>query len=257
MSDADAITSQRLEALRDFAIMDTPPEQTYDDLTYLASCICRTPISLISLLDQKRQWFKSSQGLDATETPIEQAFCAHAVQRSGIFEVQDATKDERFAANPLVTGVPHIRFYAGVPLVSQKEIPLGTLCVIDHSPRTLDEEQRQALRALARQVIVQLELRRAKARLEVIIEEKQAALGELRALKGVIPICSYCKRIRDDQEYWHQLEQYLQLYGDMKFSHGICPECYPKVLTSENLRLDPLTGRLVHDSEDCDHGSSA
>ncbi|MFT5129939.1 MAG: GAF domain-containing protein [Rhodothermales bacterium] len=227
---SDTVTSQRIEALRDFAVMDSPPEQTYDDLTFLASSICDTPISLISLLDEKRQWFKSRHGVDACETPIEQAFCLHAIQRSGIFEVKDATQDSRFAANPLVTGEPGIRFYAGVPLTTERGIPLGTLCVIDRCPRVLNDEQRRAMSALARQVMVQLELRRSKLRLEATVTEKQAALDELEALQGIIPICSYCKRIRDDDELWHQLEKYLSTYGQMKFFHGTCPECYPKVL---------------------------
>lgn len=227
----DTITSQRVEELRDYEIMDTPPESTYD-LTFLASCICDTQISLVSLLDHKRQWFKSRQGLDAVETPIEQAFCAHAIQRSGVFEVSDATLDSRFTDNPLVTGSPHIRFYAGVPLVTPRGVPLGTLCVIDRSPRALSEDQKNALSALGRQVIAQMELRRAKLRLEKTIEEREAALNEVQVLKGIIPICCYCKRIRDDQEYWHQLENYMADHGQLQFSHGICPECYPKARVS-------------------------
>lgn len=215
--------------------MDTPPERTYDDLTLLASRVCDTPISLISLLDRKRQWFKSRHGIDATETPIEQAFCAHAIKRTGIFEVSDATRDERFAKNPLVTGEPHIRFYAGVTLQTERGVAVGTLCVVDRSPRALDDEQREALSALARQVMSQLELRRTNLRLEKAVVEREQARSELQALKGVIPICCYCKKIRDDKRSWHQLEAYLAQHVHLEFSHGICPSCYPSVLEESGI----------------------
>lgn len=156
--------AQRLETLRGYDVLDTPPESAFDDLTLLAAQICQVPIAVITLVDENRQWFKSIIGLNATETPREFAFCAHAILYSDkVLEVRDAQIDPRFADNPLVTADPHIRFYAGAPLVAPDGLALGTLCVIDYVPRVLSAEQQTALRALSRTVIAQLELRRTLA----------------------------------------------------------------------------------------------
>src|SRR6185436_11166287 len=145
---------QRLEALRRYEILDTMAEQAYDDLTLLAAHIAQTPMAVISLIDRDRQWFKSKVGVAGTETPRELAFCAHAILTPDTpLLVTDATREDRFSDNDLVTGPPHIRFYFGVPLVTADEYALGTLCAIDSTPRVLSENQIQALTALSRQVI--------------------------------------------------------------------------------------------------------
>lgn len=151
--------TQRIEALRQYAILDTLPEQALDDLTALAAEICQTPIALISLVAEQRQWFKAKIGVDVSETPRDISFCGHGVQQRDLFVVPAATRDQRFADNPLVTGEPHIRFYAGVPLINSDGFALGMLCVNDRVPRTLTQAQEQALRVLGRQVMTHFELR--------------------------------------------------------------------------------------------------
>lgn len=150
---------ERLAALIELDILDTLEEQAYDDLTHLASQFCDTPIALVSLIDVNRQWFKSHYGLDARETPRDFAFCAHAINNDDVFIIEDADKDERFHDNPLVTDAPLVKFYAGTPLILDNNLRVGTLCVIDHHPRTLTEKQKQSLQALGRQVVTQLQLR--------------------------------------------------------------------------------------------------
>src|SRR5215510_13202632 len=151
--------TQRLAALRAYKILDTRPEERFDDLTKLAALICRVPISLISLIDKDRQWFKSKFGLGLEETPRAHAFCTHAIMQPEMFVVPDATQDERFAHNPLVTGDLHIRFYAGAPLAARDGHLLGTLCVIDREPHTLTDSQKEALKILGKLVIANIELR--------------------------------------------------------------------------------------------------
>lgn len=172
----------RAQALREYAILDTLEEQSYNDITMLASFICHAPIALISLVDQDRQWFKSRVGLQTAETPREHAFCAHAIlEPQDVLVINDATLDPRFVDNPLVVGDPHIRFYAGAPLVTPAGDALGTICVIDRAPRKLAKNKVKALLALSRQVVTQLELRRVAAELN---SQSHAILAYQRQLEA-------------------------------------------------------------------------
>ena len=183
----------RLAALRRYRILDTEPERAFDDLAHLASYICATPIALISLVDADRQWFKARHGTDLIQTSRAVSFCSHAIEQHGLFIVHDAWEDERFRDNPLVTGGPGVRFYAGAPLLTREGDALGTLCVIDSVPRTLTAPQREALDALRRQVEAQLELRRNLHELKVALAARDQAEAEVITLSGLIPYCSMCQ----------------------------------------------------------------
>lgn len=153
--------AERISTLRGLAVLDTPPETDFDDIVRIASEVCGAPISLVTLVDTERQWFKAKIGMEgASETPREVAFCAHAIMGRDLMVVPDATEDARFADNPFVLAKDGIRFYAGAPLITSEGAALGTLCVVDHSPHRLNLDQMRALRALARQVTELLELRR-------------------------------------------------------------------------------------------------
>jgi anti-sigma regulatory factor (Ser/Thr protein kinase) len=197
----------RLDALRRYRILDTDPERAFDDLTLLASQICGTPIALISLIDANRQWFKSRVGVTMTETARSVAFCAQTIEHRDIFVVPDALEDARFQENPFVRNEPHIRFYAGAPLVTPEGHALGTLCVLDKVARTLSESQTWALDALRRQAQAQLELRRnltdlerslaerdrAEAEQTALLRELRESLDHVNTLSGLIPFCSTCE----------------------------------------------------------------
>ncbi len=170
--------SERLRALRNYDILDTLPEREYQDIVQMAALICGTPIALISLIDAERQWFKAKVGLEAAETSRQSAFCAHALLEPDVlFIVPDARRDPRFADNPLVTAAPNINFYAGAPLKTVDGHVLGTLCVVDQKPRRLDASQQEALFALSRQVMTQLDMRLKLAELQ----RAQAQLREVAA----------------------------------------------------------------------------
>jgi GAF domain-containing protein len=155
----------RLEALRQYEVLDTESEEIFDDITRLAAYTCQTPIAVISFVDRDRQWFKARLGLDARETSRDCAFCAHAILQDMPMVVPDALADDRFCDNPLVASEPHIRLYAGAPLITPEGFKLGTLCIIDRSPRTLTAEQIDILNLLSRQVMALLDLRREKTAL--------------------------------------------------------------------------------------------
>ncbi|QJD67973.1 diguanylate cyclase [Xanthomonas campestris pv. badrii] len=159
---------ERLAALHEYQLLDTPPEPGYDAFTATAAATCRTPMALISLVDTQRQWFKSRVGMQPSETPRTLSFCAHAIlQPDQLMEVTDTHLDPRFVDNALVTGEPQIRFYAGAPLLTSDGIALGTLCVLDRAPRRLSGAERDALRSLARQVVDTIQLRRAAKLVEL------------------------------------------------------------------------------------------
>ncbi|MGI4790175.1 MAG: PAS domain S-box protein [Janthinobacterium lividum] len=186
LKDEDA----RLSALREYRILDTAPEDAYDDVTRLAAFACGTPIAAISFIDAHRQWFKSTLNLRATEMPREVAFCAYTILRSDILIIQDTQEDLRFSDNPLVTGDPHICFYAGMPLISDEGYALGSLCVMDYVPRRLMSDQETALRALARLVTRQLETRRRAA-------AQERLLGEANRAQEILALST--RRLREAQ----------------------------------------------------------
>jgi PAS domain S-box-containing protein len=389
---------ERLAALREMRLLDTPPEQAFDDIAQLAAEICGTPISLVSLVDEHRQWFKAKVGIAAVETSRDASFCAHAILQPGeLFMVPDAQRDPRFHLNQLVVGEPYIGFYAGMPLTTSGGHSLGTLCVIDRRPRELTAAQMDSLRRLARQLGAHLELSRLSQRLAVaedqmqswagdvartnlqlhsemqererignelrereeqlrdlfenatdliqsvapdgrllfvnrawlntlgyraseltgltifdiihpdclvecravfervlkgealnnlqalfrakdghaihvegnascrfengrpvatraifrdiskrkaieaererLIQELQSALAEVQTLSGLLPVCGWCKKIRDDSGYWNNVETYLKRSSGMEITHGICPECSAKVMADMDRAL--------------------
>jgi len=173
----------RLKDLYEYDVLDTEAEKSFDDLTLLASDICETPISLISLVDPDRQWFKSKQGIDVAETARDISFCSHAILENQVFEVQNALTDTRFHDNPLVTNDPNIRFYAGAPLITPRGNAIGTLCVISDKPKKLSSKQINALTVLSKEVIAQLELRLNNKKLVMALEKQKAHNKELEKLK--------------------------------------------------------------------------
>jgi GAF domain-containing protein len=222
----------RIAALEAYQLLDTGAEKVYDDIVQLAAFICGTPVATISLVHQERQWFKSRLGLAAQETHRDHAFCAHAILGPELFVVEDALEDRRFCDNPLVTTEPHIRFYAGAPLITPDGYALGALCVIDRRPRRLTAEQGAALAGLARLVIVEFELRRVSA-------ELAKAAESVRTLSGLLPVCAYCKGVRNDSGYWQSVEAYLENTTEAEITHGICPACLEAHFPAEATSLLP------------------
>ena len=200
---------ERLRTLRLHQILDTAAEQAFDDLVNLAALICDAPIAAISLVDTSRQWFKAKVGLSVASTPRDMAFCAHAILGTDLMVVDDATVDPRFAENPLVTGDPRIRFYVGAPLVMANGTALGTVCVIDRKPRTLSATQLRAMQLLQRTAVHLVEVRRARL--------------DLEAMAKLLPLCSWCRNVRNDKGEWVELHRYVQ--DSLPVTHGICPAC--------------------------------
>lgn len=214
--------ADRLQALAEYRLMDSGFDDAYDEITRLLAQICDVPIALIGLIDRDRQWFKSVVGLNSSETPRNETFCAHAILKPGeMMVVSDATADPRFADNPAVTGEPGIRFYTGLPLNTPEGQPLGTFCMVDVKPRILTAEQARMLQVLGRQISRLFELHKTSRKLA-------DALGKVKVLEEILPTCGHCKAIRDEQGNWHSLESYLDAKVNVSMSHGICPDCMKK-----------------------------
>ncbi|KQO75302.1 GAF domain-containing protein [Rhizobium sp. Leaf262] len=185
MEGSNSREERRLAALESYNVLDTPREQDFDDIAQLASTICGTPIAVVNLIGDGRQFFKAEVGLGVRETPLDSSFCARAILEHDVMVVPDATKDPRFNCNPLVTGEPHIRFYAGALLKSDDGFPIGTVCALGHEPQELSQAQISALKALSRQVMSQLELRRTlhSASYDLALERRLSAQRKIRATK--------------------------------------------------------------------------
>lgn len=215
----------RLAALRRYNILDTPEEAEFDDLTKIIACVFQAPIAVVNFIDDDRQWFKSEVGLGTRETPLDVSICKFALFEEELMVVPDTTLDSRFKNNPLVTGEPFLRFYAGSLLKSSDGLPLGTLCVLDHKPRQISEFEKQALSALARQVMTMLELRLATAELARRNAELVSARSEIHTLEKLLPICSKCKKIRKEDDSWIPIETFLCDHLETEMTHGLCPIC--------------------------------
>lgn len=218
--------SRRLSALRSYGMLDTPAETVFDDITRIAAAICGTPMSIISLVDVDRQWFKSELGMGVRETPIDASICAHAILEHDFLEVPNTTTDARFSSNPLVTGDPSLRFYAGALLKTPDGLPLGTVCVLDTVPRELTQVQIDTLQALARQVMAQMELRRMLVEAQALNQHRARVLATAgHDLKGPLRAALYAltkARAADGAERDARLESaeqdlaYInQKFGDM------------------------------------------
>ncbi|MEO8241614.1 MAG: histidine kinase dimerization/phosphoacceptor domain -containing protein [bacterium] len=182
---------QRLNALHSFEILDTDNEKDFDDIVKLASAICGTPISVISLVDADRQWFKAEVGLGLRETPIELSICAHAILDAEFMEIKDTTQDDRVADNPLVAVDKGLRFYAAAALTTEDDLPIGTLCVLDYEPKELTPLQRDTLKVLARQVMTQLEMRKALHTANLLRQEVDHRMkNSLQSLSALIRVQS-------------------------------------------------------------------
>ncbi|MES2195306.1 MAG: HWE histidine kinase domain-containing protein [Pseudomonadota bacterium] len=225
--------AQRLALLKSFDILDTGPEIGFDDVVMLARQICDTPIALVSLVAANRQWFKAVSGLDVCETPIDQSVCAHSLQRAETLNIPDLTKDDRTRNNTLVTGEPFIRFYAGAPLVTSSGLAIGTVCVIDTVPRPggLNPAQLAALEALARQVMSQLQLRRAKLDAEMTSAELEASETRLRLASEAGQIGSFEIDVAANE--MTVTEQFCRVYG-LPFNKSLKPEIVEALVLAED-----------------------
>ncbi len=177
----DTVEQRRLQNVRNTGLLDTGPEQAYDDLVQLAACICQVPMSLVTLVDEHRLWLKAKVGVPISEVPRDFSFCSYTIQQDDLFVIPDTLEDARYSANAAVTSNPYVRFYAGYPLSTSSGEKIGSLCVLDSEPRNLSEQQQVAMRVLGRQVSVQIELKQQLQALHDAIQQKQIAELELQA----------------------------------------------------------------------------
>ncbi len=204
--------TERLAVLNRLNILDSEPDSVFDDIVSLTAELFDVPICLVSLVDTDRQWFKARIGLDAQTTPRDVGFCAYAILHNDVFVVEDATLDRRFADSPLVTGYPHVRFYAGAPLTIEAGINVGSLCIIDREPRRVRDGELDKLRVLARAVAAHMRLNR--------LEQEWPGIGTRVAL------CAWCRNVRTETDgvaSWKPLHEYVAAIETV--SHGICPSC--------------------------------
>lgn len=207
----------RLAVLHDYGVLDVAPEQRFDDVAKLASVALDMPIAMVSLVDEQRQWSLAAVGVARGEKPRAGSFCAHAIMSDETLVIEDASADPRFAEGFSDQDQP-LRFYAGAPLIVDTGHRLGTVCVLDRQPRTIGPRERGILELLARQVVELFELRLASARLDHAVER-------LQTMATLIPICSHCRKVRDESNHWSTLERLVQAKTGSRFTHGICPDC--------------------------------
>ena len=219
----------RVAALRSYELLDTKSELAFDELVAMAAEVCDTPVAVVSLIDERRQWSKAAHGCPRGEVARELSFCTHAIESDEALIVTDATADPRFRDNPQVTAADGIRFYAGHPLVDSDGYALGTLCLIDNRTRTFDEVARRTLQRLADQVVHLMELRRSNRQLA-------RCLKRVEEIATLVPMCGHCHAVRNDADEWQRIERYFHDLNGTKFTHGICPAClvrhYPEDLAS-------------------------
>lgn len=208
--------TERLAVLNRLNILDTEPDPVFDGIVMLAATLFDVPISLVSLVDTDRQWFKARIGLDDRTTPRDIGFCSHTILGEDVLVVEDASRDTRFASSPLVTGYPDVRFYAGTPLAIENGINVGSLCIIDHEPRKVSDAELECLRVLARSVVAHMRLNR--------LEQEWPGMG------ARIALCAWCHNVKvavDGVESWKPLHEHVAATETV--SHGICPKCAARV----------------------------
>lgn len=208
----------RLDALHRYGILDSEPERRFDDIAKLAAAALDMPIAMVSFVDDERQWSMASVGIARGDVPRAQSFCTHAITQDWLLVIEDTSVDTRVNATVMVSGPAQARFYAGAPLITPEGQRVGTVCVMDQAPRTLARRELDILAGLARQTIELLEHRLTAARLA-------DAQQRLQTMATLIPICSHCRKVRDEGNHWLTLERLVQAKTGSRFTHGICPDC--------------------------------
>tara|TARA_B100000678_G_scaffold10694_2_gene8713 strand:+ start:19 stop:1158 length:1140 start_codon:yes stop_codon:yes gene_type:complete len=231
--------AERLATLRQYQILDTPREREFDDIVNLAAQICGAPISVINFIDAERQWFKAEVGLGADETPLDASICAHVILQDELMEIPDTLQDERMADNPLCTGEPNLRFYAGAPLTAPNGLPIGTLCILDHKPRQLTELQRESLRVLSRTIMRDLELRRTLLNQEILRREMDHRVkNSLQTIASFISLFRRTARHSSPEEAFDAIERRVRAISALH-------EELHQVGFDEEAKLDRFLERVI------------